>query len=235
MERFSVCLDHFCLDWEGKFQVPCIFNIALKCEEYNTLNVSLAHSLLTVVYFYSLECFGCYARAHKAWKTETVPLKRQILDAPPKAPPLPTLNSFSASPLSLTCFCLSHVAASFIFSLFRLNPLAKLLFWPLPHPGVLLSSLKHNHQYVLQTPLQLTSNPVFSFFQSLPFVYFLVKVWDMSSDCRQCLQEAPLLVLHAMKLSPFNKLWCCQKSKCCIWKIWQTIGGLQTERLSTAY
>ena len=31
--------------------------------------------------------FGCCARAHKAWRSEAVPLKRQILDAPPKSHP----------------------------------------------------------------------------------------------------------------------------------------------------
>lgn len=41
-------------------------------------------NLFAVVYFFSLECFGC--KAHKVWKSETIPLKREILDAHPKIP-----------------------------------------------------------------------------------------------------------------------------------------------------
>lgn len=81
-------------------------------------HVSFPHGLFAVVYFFSPECFGCYARARKAWKSETVPLKRQILDAPPKAPP--SLCLLSTFPLSshLFSFFLSLSLSPF-FPLFR--------------------------------------------------------------------------------------------------------------------
>lgn len=41
---------------------------------------------------------------------------------------------------------------------------------------------------------------------------------DMSSGCRQCLQQAPLLLLHAVKWTPSNQLPSQQHCLFCVWE-----------------
>lgn len=57
--------------------------------------ISTDHISFPVVYFFSLEYFGCCVKAHNASKSETIPLKREILDVPPTSLPPPCIYSTS--------------------------------------------------------------------------------------------------------------------------------------------
>lgn len=57
--------------------------------------ISTDHVSFPVVYFFSLEYFGCCVKAHNASKSETIPLKREILDVPPTSLPPPCIYSTS--------------------------------------------------------------------------------------------------------------------------------------------
>ncbi len=220
------CFHECCLKNEEHFKHKedlCIFNIAQVLKIFALLTfLFLTFSLLLFISF-SQECFGCYAGAHKAWKSETVPLKRQILDVPPKAPPsLYLLSTFPLSSHLFSSFCVSPnffsssvqteirweavlllqaVCPRQTFQVSFLSPL------PIPyHLSPLLPSLSST-LVSLRSPSSRTPTLPLALLQSLPsYICLSGKVSDMSSGCRQRLQQPPLLLLHAVKLTPSNQL-----------------------------
>lgn len=143
----------------------------------------LSHGVFAAVHFFSLECFGCFTRAHEAQRTETVPLTRQILDVSPKSPFPPPL----ICPVLLFFFFLRG-SLSFSLFLFSLKPV------------VLEFSSKHESNTHLCISSTRSSWPT-SVRKCLHG-----ELSDWSSGCRQCLQQAPLLLLHAVKWTPSNQL-----------------------------
>lgn len=197
-------------------------------------HVSFPRSLFAVVYFFSLECFGCCARAHKAWKSETVPLKRQILDVPPKSPPTPTpppsplifvFTLYIPPFLSFVFLSFSHCVSLFILIILPLRTQRRFLllqtFCPRQAFQVSFLSFSLNPPFLYPT-MHLSIHSTGQRQPTPSSFGFLVippprcmsplsgKVSDVSSECRQHLQQTPLLVLHAMKLTPSNQLRCLQ-------------------------
>lgn len=95
--------------------MSCLYNVTLVLVSMSACELS--HGVFAAVHFFSLECFGCFTRAHEAQRTETVPLTRQILDVSPKSPFPPPL----ICPVLLFFFFLRG-SLSFSLFLFSLKP-----------------------------------------------------------------------------------------------------------------
>lgn len=119
-------------------------------------HISFPKGLFAAVYFFSLECFGCQARSHKAWESETIPLKRQILDAPSNPPPPTSLYLFFSFPPALFHYSLqwwrSLVVEGMLLQTSLPGVLPFLSSYALPSIHTSCSSLSLPHSYSFGPP-----------------------------------------------------------------------------------